>query len=249
MESKTYKELQALAKLHGIKANGTRKALIGKLRSKLGESVCDNEDHQSQGTSHDSTLDDGDELRDPEMPAIDSDPSEPAVTTERRKSERLSATKQTMERDASTVDAPALAGSSEPVVTTERRKSERLSATKQTMERDAPTVDAPALAGSSEPVVATERRKSERLSATKQTMDRDAPTVDAPALAGSSEPVVATERRKSERLSATKMTTDHVAPTVHAPEGTMKSKGEHLSAGKQVTLKKSDLNSRTNRPT
>ena len=212
MESKTYKELQALAKLHGIKANGTRKALIGKLRSKLGESVCDNEDHQSQGTSHDSTLDDGDELRDPEMPAIGSDPWEPAVTTE-------------------------------------RRKSERLSATKHTMERDAPTLDAPALACSSEPAVTTERRKSERLSATKQTMDRDAPPVDAPALAGSSEPVVATERRKSERLSATKMTTDHVAPTVHAPEGTMKSKGEHLSAGKQVTLKKSDLNSRTNRPT
>ncbi len=176
MESKTYKELQALAKLHGIKANGTRNALVGKLRDKLGENssrVDDNEDDKPQGESHESSQDNGGKPRDSiesQMPAINTmdasappGPEGPEVATERRKSERLSATKEIIDYAAPTADIPAPAGPAEPVATTERRKSERLSATKM-------PVDVAARSGIPDGPEGTVvvKGRSERPSATKQ---------------------------------------------------------------------------------
>lgn len=198
MESKTYKELQALAKLHGVKANGTRNALIGKLRDKLGEnsSVDDNEDDKPRDSI------------DPEMPAINTmdasappGPEEPEVATERRKSERLPATKDIIDL-VPTMDAPTPASRAVPAAVSERCKSERLSATKETIDFAAP-------ASPAEPVATTERRTSERLSATKTTAPL---SVDAPARSGTQdqdhpgepEGTGTGEKSNSEQQSATK---------------------------------------------
>lgn len=139
MESKTYKELQALAKLHGIRANMSKAFLIDKLASreklhqdpqassshspdKAEEMAADSDTPEvNPGTPLDEAAHDNDDSS-----AALPDPVEPGVlveSSERRRSDRLSAAKK---------EAPALLDTVEPeipVETSERRKSDILSAT------------------------------------------------------------------------------------------------------------------------
>lgn len=176
MECKSYKELQALAKLHGIRANLSKAALIDKLTSqdKPHEDTQGNAE-KPQADSHTSNGIPG-KLRD-EADAPSNDSSAPGGKVDEP---RLDDAGQPQEVEAvipgvpaATVDADhsradvdaALPDPVEPEVlgeSSERRKSERLSAAKKeipaTLDQVEPEV----------PVESSERRKSDRLSAAKK---------------------------------------------------------------------------------
>lgn len=232
IQTKSYKELQALAKLHGVKANLSKIKLIDILMS-TGDVGC-SQDKLAQDSNSNLHRDNpevpvphccvsgtpgtGDELQDDSnlprddqiegVPAIEStrlrsstdvagpaDPFEPEMlpaSSERRRSERLSATTRgdpgegvvpAVEAAQSGIDTHVSAPPCpvEPEILPMRRKSERLSATFQgdqgqgvgppvdaaqfgTDTRTSTSRDVAALPNPADSEILPERRKSERLS-------------------------------------------------------------------------------------
>lgn len=176
MEPKSYKELQALAKLHGIRANLSKAALIKKLADIHHEDAQDNSS-SSQGNA-DILHADSDNLRDeadthangsdaPEgnvdAPRLD-DSARPQDDTAVPCSATADAARNSDDNGWDDTDA-ALPGPVEPealLESSERRKSDRLSAA--TKESPAPLDPV----GPEVPVESSERRKSDRLSAPKK---------------------------------------------------------------------------------
>lgn len=168
MESKSYKELQALAKLHGIRANQSKAALIDKLASHKLQGDAQQDSSSSQVNAEKPQADSDAPEGNPGKPRDEAKtPSNDSATPEGNvdkprlnhadQPQDVLPTATAADVSASVDTNTALSDPVEPEVpmkSSERRKSERLSAAR----KEKPEV----------PVETSDRRKSDRLSAAKK---------------------------------------------------------------------------------
>lgn len=230
MQKKTYKELQALAKIHGVKANLSKSKLIDILTSTTADGTdgaC-SQDKLQEGCNAHLPRDNLDQPHGSlDTPGTGEQPQDDSGQP-RGEIKDVSAVNSTQLGADTEIAGPANPAEAETLTeSSERRRSERLSATPlgDQGEGVVPAVDAAQLGtdasvadlpSPAEPEILPKRRKSERLSATSRTIQSAGvvpAVVDAAqsgtdtgvaALPDTAGPEMLPERRKSARLSGSK---------------------------------------------